>query len=94
MLFKDGLIECSSSMVDVPSAMKSDSKKPVTPVKLQSPFQYKEKNNRTLFKDYKLLNKVKICPLIDLNIHTAYILAQAIDYSSILLPTDASNDLS
>ena len=58
MLFKNGLIECSSSMEDVSSAMKSNSKKPVTPVKFPSHFQYKEKKTRTLFKDYKLLKKV------------------------------------
>jgi hypothetical protein len=57
--FKDGLRECSSSMeLDVPVVIKNSLDKPVTHQPLQSPFQYMEKNNRTLFKDYKLLDKV------------------------------------
>ena len=44
--------------LDVPAVIKNSLDKPVIPKQLQSPFQYKEKNNRTLFKDYKLLEKV------------------------------------
>ncbi len=68
--FKDGLRECSSSMeLDAPVVIKNSLDKPVTHDKLQSPFQYMEKNNRTLFKDYKLLDKVRefsYCPLINI----------------------------